>query len=238
MRTPTSIPTFVPLPCCLSLPARTTRKKIPQLPLHFSFKEVQTYFQHLIHPSHGAVLPWGELWAPRNSARGKSYTHTLGNHPVHTGALKVQVELSPPPALLGFVSWICSWICTMLCSNVWPILARDFSSSCLAEGHHTLQQGTTGECKWGGGSKGLAVWSQLVKCLSAQPREVSCTWSANSAVFRTSPGHPASLNFLGHHGHFSQKSTPLQGKTYSSMIRDTAAHLAAFSFILFIKDLY
>lgn len=81
----TSISTFIPLPRCLSLSAKTIWKKIPQLPLHFSFKEVQVYLQHLTHPSHGAVLAWGGLWAPW----GKSYTHTLGDHPVHTGALKV-----------------------------------------------------------------------------------------------------------------------------------------------------
>lgn len=86
------------------------------------------------------------------------------------------------------------------------------------------------------------MWSQLFKWLCAQPREVPCTWEAYSSAFSTSPHRPAPPNYLGHRGFSLQESTAgaeeLQGKIYPSVTRNKAADLAAFSFILSVKDFY
>lgn len=73
----------------LLFPAKPTWKKILILPLRFSFKRAQGHLQPLTHPKPGAVLAWGELWAPWSSARRKLYTQALGDHLVHTRVLKV-----------------------------------------------------------------------------------------------------------------------------------------------------
>lgn len=152
------------------------------------------------------------------------------------------MDLSPPQPPLGFFSQICSCICTMLCSTFWSPLARGFSPFCLAEGHHLLQEGATGEeCKWGGGSRGLVVWSKLISWLWAQPSKTPCTWGPNSDAFKTSPCCPAPPNYVGHHGHFPWQSTRRSWGTTGhdlSLIWDIASYFATFSFILSVKDLY
>lgn len=170
------------------LPDKRTWKKIPELLIHFSLnksKPVSNPWFILTHPS--SCLRW--VSGILELSKGEPYTQV---------PWKQQIP-SPHP---GFIS---SWICTALCSPLWPALARDSSLFCLAEEHHTLQQGATGEEReWGRGSIRLAGQIQLFKWLCVQPREVPCPWGANSVAFGTSR-HPACPNNLGQCSHSSEE---------------------------------
>lgn len=205
----------------------------------FFFKQVQAYLQPLTHPNRAGSLWLGWPLGTVELSKGETLRTSPGGSS-HARWCLESSRWSCPNHHLFLAStdkswwiWICSWICTSLCRTIWPTLASVFSPFSLAGGQHTLQQGATvEEGKWGGASSstGSVLGQGKSPALGVQTQLPSgllhvvlpTTWDT-AAVF---------------YGSLPPGAEELQCKIYPSVIRDKAAHLAAFSFILAIKDLY
>lgn len=212
-------------------------------PLHFSFKWVQAHLQPLTHPSHGAVLAWGELWAPSSSARGKPYAQALGD-PMRTGALKVVDGVVPtttsswlfqPNLQLGMHNALQYHLANFSQRPQLILLSREAphtAAKCYSRrrqvrwrqqgGWHCGASSSTGSVFGQRKSPALGVQTQLPLGLLPVILLLPTTWDTAAVLHRSPP----------------PGAEELQGKIYPSVIRDKAAHLAAFSFILSIKNLY
>ena len=91
-----------------------------------------------------------------------------------------------------------------------------------AEGWQCGASSSSGSVLSQGKSPALGVQTQLPSGLLHVVLLLSTTWDTAGIL----------------HGSPAPGAEELQGKIYPSVIRDKAAHLAAFSFILFVKDLY